>query len=1243
MNMRPIYVLKAGLILIGLLAGALLPGMAQESPTRSLVGAHLQRAVTQGRLVSADVAEWEITDEFTSRHNGVTHVHIRQQHQGIPVYNAVANLAIQNGQVRHMASRLQADLAQRANATQPTLSPEQAVAAAARALDLPQPGGFEVIERHSPHHLVLTDGGISQVEIPVRLMYQPGPEGELFLSWDLSIYPKDGQHWWSVRVDALSGELRDQTDWVLHCAFPEHTPEPHAHAPGADPSAEAIASSAVGGGEYRVFARLVESPNHGPRTLEIDPADSTASPYGWHDVNGLAGAEYTITRGNNVYATEDRDDDNAPGYAPDGGSSLIFDFPYQPSLGPIANEDAAITNLFYYNNIMHDVWYHYGFDEASGNFQENNYGRGGVGGDYVNADAQDGSGTNNANFATPPEGFNPRMQMYIWTGGLSSATVTINSPSGIAGAYGAVEAGFGPPLSSPITADLVLADDGTGDAEDACDPLVNGAAISGKIAVIDRGSCTFVEKVLEAQSAGAVAVIVVNNVGGGAITMGGSTGAGSVTIPSVMVSLADGNLIKAELNGGSTVNGTLAGGGSNDRDSDFDNGIIAHEYTHGISIRLTGGAGNSGCLSNNEQMGEGWSDYFALMTTFDPAQTDRGIGTYAIDEATTGVGIRNARYSPNFAVNNYTYGDVNSVGLLSQPHGVGFVWCTMLWDMTLALVDEYGYDPDPINGTGGNNLAMQLVMDGLKLQPCGPGFVDGRDAILLADTLLTGGQNACIIWEAFARRGLGLSASQGIPDSRTDQVEAFDLPNLCRIPVQAPVAAFAYTTGGLCGDQAFFADQSTEVPWFYQWAFGDGDSSTAQNPTHTYQASGTYVVTLIVSNSLGADTTTQTVSISLPAAPQIADAAICAGDSAILTPPTPGEYVWYDANGTLLDTVATWQTAALTSDTSFLVSEIVPQPLQNVGPVTPNFGSGGYHNTGFTGTLNFEAEAAFTLVSAWVDAGSPGTRTIVLWEGADGSGAVVDQVSVPMSTGPQRVTLNLEIPGPGTYSVGGTNVDLYRNNGGANYPYEIGGLVSINSSSAFTNPIGFYYYLYDWEVQAEPCNSDRKLVNVAVASAAFSATQDSTTATFVFTDQSGAATDWLWDFGDGNVSLLQNPVHTYDSAGTYVVTLIVNGACAFTDTVEAFLLNTGTQLARDLTLTLSPNPTRNAAVLRLSRPLREALRLSLYDAQGRLVQQATLPAGQPQQRLDLQGLSAGVYSLRVQSSQGQETLRLIRN
>jgi hypothetical protein len=290
-----------------------------------------------------------------------------------------------------------------------------------------------------------------------------------------------------------------------------------------------------------------ESPNHGSRVLVTDPENITASPYGWHDTNGITGAEYTITRGNNVYAQEDVDANNGFGYAPDGGATLTFDFPYSPTNEPLAQQDAAITNLFYWNNIMHDVYYQYGFDEPAGNFQENNYGNGGIGGDYVIADAQDGNGTNNANFSTPADGGNGRMQMYLWTGGGASTSFSVNSPSVIAGTYGSASAQFGA-SSYDVTGNLVLVNDGTANPNEGCSALVNGAAISGNIAVVDRGGCEFGLKALNAQNAGAIAVVVVNNTTG-VINMGPGANGASVTIPVLMISQADGATIKAQLPG----------------------------------------------------------------------------------------------------------------------------------------------------------------------------------------------------------------------------------------------------------------------------------------------------------------------------------------------------------------------------------------------------------------------------------------------------------------------------------------------------------------------------------------------------------------------------------------------------------------------------------------------------------------------------------------------------------------------
>jgi len=130
----------------------------------------------------------------------------------------------------------------------------------------------------------------------------------------------------------------------------------------------------------------------------------------------------------------------------------------------------------------------------------------------------------------------------------------VNAPPAIDGDYEVGTAAFGPPLTSSAPAqDVVLVDDGTGTATDGCEALINGAAVSGKLALIDRGNCTFVQKVTNAQNAGAIGVIIVDNVAGcPPAGLGGVDP--SITIPSVRITLADGNTIKANLPG---VNATL--------------------------------------------------------------------------------------------------------------------------------------------------------------------------------------------------------------------------------------------------------------------------------------------------------------------------------------------------------------------------------------------------------------------------------------------------------------------------------------------------------------------------------------------------------------------------------------------------------------------------------------------------------------------------------------------------------------
>ena len=751
-----------------------------NSPYQNIINTYLSVERENLNLLETDYQDIQINNEVFSKSTRITHLYLNQRYQGIPVYNAISNVGIKDNNIFNFKANFISDISNKVNVVSPVLNPEEAITAAANHFGINNLNTQLISEENGT--FTYTSSISSRSNIPVFLVYNQNNNGSLSLAWNLSIQESDGKHWWSVRVDAINGEILDFNDWTLSCNFECKHAEKFTVKNKKVNSVNIFKKPAIinDGSTYNVISLPDESPNHGNFQLLSEPASLNASPLGWHDTDGFSGPEFTITRGNNVWAQEDVDGSNGTGYSPDGTNVLNFNFDTNLEQSPLGYQDTSLTNLFYLNNMMHDIWYNYGFDEASGNFQQNNYGNGGLGGDFVFADGQDGSGLNNATFGTPPDGGNPGMTMFLWSpSGPIGNPLAINNGI-LSGDYAGISAAFGGTLSSsPITADLVLSQDFTldnVDANDACDLITNGAALNGKIAVIRRGQCEFGTKILAVENLGAIAVIMVNNEAGDPITMGAGADGGSVTIPAIMVSQSDGEAIIDELENGATLNASLIAAGPFQKDGSLDSGIVAHEYGHGISNRLTGGPSAAGCLNNTEQMGEGWSDWFALMVTMkatDIAETGRGVATYSIGQDISGGGIRPLPYSTNFSVNNATYADISN---LSIPHGVGFVWATMLWDLTWAYVDKYGFDEDLINGTGGNNKVMQLVLDGLKLQPCNPGFVDGRDALLEADIALTGGVDQCLIWAVFAKRGLGFGADQGSPNNVNDQIENFDSP-----------------------------------------------------------------------------------------------------------------------------------------------------------------------------------------------------------------------------------------------------------------------------------------------------------------------------------------------------------------------------------------------------------------------------------------------------------------------------------
>ena len=470
-------------------------------------------------LSSKDIAQMEVSSDYFSEHSGVNHIYFQQILGELEVTTALFGIHIDaSGKVVHATSSFISNIQNKISASDPLISPDQALFSAAEVLELPIRGALKKRSVEG-NRTTFEKNVISNRDIPVELCYYPDSKsGKVYLAWKLDIDEIDKPDFWNLYIDATTGELIAKKNYTLHCNFDssnhsEHTDDcsDHESEIGVTSFFNLVTPNNDENARFNVFPLPVESPIHGERSIILNPADPIASPYGWQDTNGIPGVDLTISRGNNVHSFLDIAAQNrSQGDEPDAGEALNFDFPFDPEGEPDGNKEAAVTQLYYVNNIMHDIFYHYGFDEASGNFQFNNYGNGGEGDDYVLAQAQDGGDFNNANFATLPDGIEGRMQMYLWdVSGIGFLEVL--EPEGIAERVASREANFGPRLTQdPIEGELVLASDGSANPSLLCRSAVNTSELNGKIALIDRGSCFFEEKVRNAQEGGAIAAIICN-------------------------------------------------------------------------------------------------------------------------------------------------------------------------------------------------------------------------------------------------------------------------------------------------------------------------------------------------------------------------------------------------------------------------------------------------------------------------------------------------------------------------------------------------------------------------------------------------------------------------------------------------------------------------------------------------------------------------------------------------------------
>ncbi|GAA4501156.1 T9SS-dependent M36 family metallopeptidase [Hymenobacter ginsengisoli] len=830
-----LYFTRLGYRTLALAAALALPGLAMAQQASPALTAFAASARAQG-LAASDVADVLVTNSYTDASTGLTHIYVQQRVNGLVIFNATGAVHTdKTGKVVFATQDFVANAAAKAAAASPALTPEQAVVAASVGLGLPRPVGLRtLVEARVADGLVFNNGGISEENIPVRLVYTR-QDDKLVLTWNVTITQLNRQHAWNARVDAQTGHLLEHNDYVVSEAatFSEavlrhQNRQPlAAFAPAASPAGVRSVLSPSAAGSLTVYPVPVESPNTGTRqVVPLASANPTYSPYGWQvsqapagtfpDSYSLASSGKFLTRGNNVAAYDDNSNTvTGPGdtnyksatSSPDGGSTLNFDFPFVQTDGARANLNASITNLFYWNNMVHDVMMAHGFNEVSGNYQYKNATGAGAGTDPVRAEAQDGSGRDNANFYITPDGSSGTMQMYLFDNIAGNKLVITGSSAG-AGTYRFVSVAYGPSITKkPLAGNLVLVNDGvSADGGDhACaTPFANAAAVNGSIALIQRGGCpqlqlnpktnsNFSDKIRRAQANGAVGVILFDSVASTNYLSIGSTDTAGIRIPSIYITGVDGFKLRSVLQSGGSLTLASATPGA-DFDGAFDNAVVSHEYGHGVTNRLTGGPSSANCLiqsytSNGttlytQVMGEGWSDFIGLWMTTQPGSlgnTPRYVGSYLLGgTAAAGPGFRTYPYSINTSVNPLTYGRVGSNATYSESHALGEVWAETLWDLNWQFIGRYGYNADMFGTTGGNNQMLKLVLDGCRLQVCNPGFLDGRDALLRADTLTNRAANADLIWNVFARRGMGYGAKQGDRVNGTPRLtnikEAFDLP-----------------------------------------------------------------------------------------------------------------------------------------------------------------------------------------------------------------------------------------------------------------------------------------------------------------------------------------------------------------------------------------------------------------------------------------------------------------------------------
>ena len=399
----------------------------------------------------------------------------------------------------------------------------------------------------------------------------------------------------------------------------------------------------------------------------------------------------------------------------------------------------------------------------------------------------------------------------------------------------------------------------------------------------------------------------------------------------------------------------------------------------------------------------------------------------------------------------------------------------------------------------------------------------------------------------------------------------FELNWSCTYPSAPPICNFEASDTLSCDGTINFTDLSSNGPTSWVWDFGDGNTSNLQNPTHTYSSGGVFTISLTTTNQFGSDSHTETNYINIMSQNITANSdSACGSSSVTLSANSMSNNIkWYsDANATtLVGSGNTFNTPILTNSTTYYVLNELNFSSVFGGPADNSFGGGG----AFQGNrhLVFNNYFPSTLVSVLVYAYSAGNRTIEL---RNSSNAILKDTTlyIPYSaTSGYRVYLDFDLPAQNNMQLGvnGNNTDLFRNDAGSVFPYNISNIVSITGTNASA---GYYYFFYDWEIEKDPCASAIIPVDAIIYPVYF-ATQNidlcnggSITVgnntytqtgnyTDILTTQNGCDSTIYTNFTVGNSSVINNTVNICSGSSYVVGSSIYTQSGWYSDTLQTGL------------------------------------------------------------------------------------------